>query len=56
MTYRCTACQTDEHPREAHSDYLEAVYAMVDCFVRGDRAGSLAWLEVAKVLQAKGAA
>ena len=28
MTYRCTACQTDEHPREAHTDLHKAIDAM----------------------------
>ena len=36
MTYRCTACQTDEHPREAHTDLHKAIDAMYRAFERKD--------------------
>lgn len=55
MTYRCTACQTDEHPREAHTDLHKAIDAMYRAFERKDWNGLRAWIDVAESLARKGA-
>ena len=53
MTYRCTACQTDEHPREAHTDLHKAIDAMYRAFERKDWNGLRAWIDVAENLARK---
>lgn len=56
MTYRCTACQTDEHPREAHSVPLMARVEAWLMESAGRHGEAAAWRKVAANLARKGAA
>lgn len=51
----CTACQTDAHPREAHSDPALARVEAHKAASRGDYAGATMWLRVAVNLRRKAA-
>lgn len=43
----CTACQTSDHPREAHEDHALARVEAHRAASRGDYAGACMWLRVA---------
>lgn len=55
VTYRCTACQTDEHPREAHSVPLMARVEAWLMEAAGRGAEAAAWHKVADNLKRKAA-
>ena len=54
MTYRCTACQTDEHPREAHTDLHKAIDAMYRAFEPGTGTAYVRGLTLPRTWHARG--
>ena len=47
----CSACNTADHPREAHDCPTLALLQAAECEDIGDDAGAAMWREVARVLE-----